>query len=74
MKAEEMFEELGYEKEESLNQIIYKNKRQFIEFNKNSFIVFMNGISPYQGFQFNNNLVMDAINKQVEELEQEQTK
>ena len=66
--AREMFEDLGYEREETLNQIIYDNKRQFIEFNKNSFIVFMNGKFPYQGFGFNNNKIIKAINKQCKEL------
>ena len=66
--AREMFEELGYEKTETLNQIIYGNKRQFIEFEKNSFIVFMNGKKPYQGFNFNNNKVIKAINQQLKEL------
>ena len=66
--AREMFEDLGYEREETLNQIIYDNKRQFIEFNKNSFIVLMNGKFPYQGFVFNNNKIIKAINQQCKEL------
>ena len=68
MSAKEMFEELGYEKEEYANQIIYKNHRQFIDFNKNTFMIFMNGISPYQGFQFNNHSLLKAINQQCKEL------
>lgn len=66
--AKEMFEELGYDRTETLNQIIYDNKRQFIDFNKSSFIVFMNGNFPYQGFSFNNNKIIKAINQQCKEL------
>ena len=66
--AKELFEKLGYTREEYANQIIYKNHRQFIDFNKNTFIVFMNGITPYQGFQFNNYSLMEAIDRQLSEL------
>ena len=68
--ANEMFEELGYEMEETYNQIIYKNYRQLLDFNKTSknISIFMNGCSNYQGFQINDIKLLQAINKQVEEL------
>lgn len=66
--AKDLFEKLGYEREEYANQIIYKNHRQFINFDKNCFIVFMNGINPYQGFQFYTYSLMEAIDRQLSEL------
>lgn len=70
MTAKEMFEKLGYEKEEYVNQIFYKNHRQFLEFNKTSknINIFMNGCFGHQGFQISDIELLQAINKQVEEL------
>lgn len=70
MSAREMFEELGYKKEEYVNQLIWKNNRQFIDFNKTSenLNIYMNGIRNWQGFQVNDFKLLRAINKQIEEL------
>lgn len=70
MSAKEMFEELGYKKEESVNQLIWKNYRQFVDFNKTaeSLNIYMNGIGNWQGFQVNDFKLLRAINKQIEEL------
>lgn len=66
--AKEMFEELGYKRQETLNQIIYENDWKLIEFNKNSFRIYMNSKSPYQGFVLDNNLIIKAITQQIKEL------
>lgn len=68
--AKEMFEDLGYVRLETLNQIIYQQERQFLDFNKTSekINIYMNGRTPYQGFQISDIKLFQAINKQVEEL------
>lgn len=70
MTAKEMFEKLGYVKLETLNQIIYQCERQFLDFNKTSAEInlYMNGRTPYQGFQISDYKLIRAINKQIEEL------
>ena len=68
--AKEMFEDLEYVRLETLNQIIYQQERQFLDFNKTSekINIYMNGRTPYQGFQISDIKLFQAINKQVEEL------
>ena len=63
-------EDLGYKKEENLNQIIYKNERQFIDINKTSqqVNIFLNGIGQYQGFQINDVKELQAILNKCKEL------
>ena len=70
MNKDITLEDLGYKKQETLNQLIYKNERQFIDFNKTSkqVNIFLNGTSPYQGFQINDIRVIQAIYNKCKEL------
>ena len=70
MNKDITLESLGYKKEENLNQIIYKNERQFIDINKTSqqVNIFLNGIGPYQGFQINDVKELQAILNKCKEL------
>ena len=70
MNKDIALEDLGYKKEETLNQIIYKKERQFMDINKTSkqVNIFLNGKYPYQGFKINDVREIQAILNVCKEL------